>query len=152
MNCSKIMEMVYEEDSMPLLNQIQVWVHTFFCPVCAQKIERYQDARLIMREDFFIYSSNTEDSIMARIAAEEEAEKSYAIPGGLSTRGCVIAGLIIMLSLITAFFGFDFKNLTDEFGMSFILPVGITIGIVLTTYGALFIGSHLKELSERFGL
>ena len=36
--------------------------------------------------------------------------------------------------------------------MSFLLPVGITIGVVLTTYGALFIGSHLKELSERFGL
>jgi hypothetical protein len=30
--------------------------------------------------------------------------------------------------------------------------VGITIGIVLTCYGALFIGSHLKELMERFGL
>jgi hypothetical protein len=36
--------------------------------------------------------------------------------------------------------------------MSYLLPVGITIGIVLTSYGALFIGSHLKELSERFGL
>jgi len=30
--------------------------------------------------------------------------------------------------------------------------MGITIGIILTTYGALFIGSHLKQLSERFGL
>jgi hypothetical protein len=36
--------------------------------------------------------------------------------------------------------------------MSFLLPVGITVGIVLTSYGALFIGGHLKELSERFRL
>jgi hypothetical protein len=36
--------------------------------------------------------------------------------------------------------------------MSFLLPVGITFGIVLTSYGALFIGSHLEEFSERFGL
>jgi hypothetical protein len=32
------------------------------------------------------------------------------------------------------------------------IPIGITIGIMLTGYGALFIGSHLKEFSERFGL
>jgi len=57
-----------------------------------------------------------------------------------------------MVSLITAFFGLDFKNLASESGISFLLPMGITIGIILTTYGALFISSHLNELSERFGL
>ena len=89
------------------------------------------------------------------VAAEEEqqeTEEIYAVPGGLSTRGWVIAGLIILVSLVTAFFGLDFQKLALETGMSFLLPVGITIGIVLTSYGALFIGSHLKELSERFGL
>ena len=151
MSCSKIMEMVYEDDNMPeaslrvpLLDQLQVSLHTFFCPVCAEKIEKYQKARALLRKDYFPPAPKyLENSIMTKIVYEEETENTYTIPGGLSTRGWVIAGLIIMLSLITAFFGFDFKNLTDEFGMSFILPVGITIGIVLTTYGALFIGSHL---------
>ena len=157
MNCSKIMDMVYEEDSMPLINQIQVWVHSLFCPECAQKIELYENSRIILREDFLPELSegartSIEDSIMARIAAEEEAKEAYATPGGISTRGWVIAGLVILVSLATAFFSLDFKNLATESGMSFLLPIGITIGIVLTTYGAFFIGSHLKELSERFGL
>jgi hypothetical protein len=157
MGCSKILDMVYEcsEDSMPLLNQIQVWLHTVTCPNCAQEIERFEVSKAIMREDFFPPSPNLEDSIIAKIAIEEEQTEtveSYAVPGGLSTRGWVIAGLIILISLATAFFGLDFQNLADETGMSFLLPVGITIGIVLTTYGALFIGSHLKELTERFGL
>ena len=157
MNCSKILDMVYEypENSMPFLNQIQVWLHTAICPNCAQEIERFETSRSIMREDFFPISPNLEEPIMARIAIEKEqteTEESYAVPGGLSTRGWVIAGLAILVSLATAFFGLDFKNLADETGMSFLLPVGITIGIVLTTYGALFIGSHLKELTERFGL
>ena len=162
MRCSKILDMVYEysgndvfsEDSMPLYNQIQVWLHTIFCPNCAQEIERFEVSRAIMREDFFPSPPGLEDSIMARIAAEEEQaeEEVYAVPGGLSTRGWIIAGLIILVSLATSFFGLDFQKLANETGMSFLLPVGITIGIVLTTYGALFIGSHLKELTERFDL
>jgi len=157
MNCSKIMDLVYEhsadggEDSMPLLSQMQVWAHSFFCPECAEKIERYQISRTVMKEDFFPPSPELEDSIMAKIDAEKE-DSSYAHVGGLSTHGWVIAGVVILVSLVTAFFGLDFKRLALESGMSFMLPVGITIGIVLTTYGALFIGSHLKELSERFGL
>jgi hypothetical protein len=107
-----------------------------------------------MREDFFPLSPGLEDSIMSMVAEEEqqEGEENYAVPAGLSMRGWVIAGLIILVSLATTFFGLDFHKLAIEKGMSFLLPVGITVGIVLTVYGAFFIGSHLKELSERFGL
>jgi len=116
-----------------------------------EKMEHYQSAKTIMKEDFFPPSPNLEDSIMAKIEAEQE-ESAYAPVGGLSTHGWVIAGVIILISLVTSFFGLDFQQLALKSGMSFMLPIGITIGIVLTTYGALFIGSHLKELSERFGL
>ena len=168
MNCLKILDMVYEnlgsdsqtENSLilgqiPLLNQVRIWLHTLVCPSCAQEIERFEASKDIMREDFFPSSPGLEDSIMALVAAEEElpeVEEIYSAPGGLSTRGWVIAGLIILVSLATVFFGLDFQKLANETGMSFLLPVGITIGIVLTSYGAFFIGSHLKELSERFGL
>jgi len=156
MNCPEILDMVYEEsDSMPLFNQIRVWFHTIICPSCAQEIERYHVSKSILKNEFFPISPGLEESIMAKIDTldeEKDIKDAYAVPGGLSTRGWVIAGLIIFISLATSFFGFDFRHLTDESGMSFLLPVGITIGIVITTYGALFIGSHLKELSERFGL
>ena len=154
MDCSRIMDMVYESDDS-LLNQIQVWLHTLVCPACAQEIERYEVSRSILREDFFPLPPNLEDSIMALAAAENEqpgAEEIFASPGGISTRAWVIAGLIILVSLATVFFGLDFKKLVSETGMSFLLPVGITVGTVVTVYGAFFIGSHLKELTERFGL
>jgi len=174
-DCSKIKDMIYEysgndhggENFMSLLDQIQISLHTLFCQNCARELQLYENARNILREDFFIKTpeplsdgkllsgSRLEDSIMKKIAAEDElsdTRECYATPGGISTRGWVIAGLIIIISLVTAFFGIDFKNLASESGMSFLLPIGITIGVVVTTYGALFIGSHLKELSERFGL
>jgi len=156
MNCSKILDLYYEsqeggECSMPLLSQIQVWAHIILCPSCAEKIERYKAARTLLKEDFFPSSVDLEETIMARIEAEQ-ADEARDIAGGFSTQSWVIAGLVILISLATAFFGLDFQSLALESGMSFMLPVGITIGIVLTTYGAFFIGSHLKELSERFGL
>jgi hypothetical protein len=88
---------------------------------------------------------------MEKIALEKDIEP-YAVPGGISTRGWVIAGLVILVSLATAFFGLDFQKIAHELGMSFLLPVGITIGIILTVYCVFFIGSHIKELTERFDL
>jgi hypothetical protein len=161
MDCSKVLELVYysdneygSEDSIPIFTQIRIWLHVFFCESCAEKIEKYETAKNIMCEEFFPLSPGFEESIMKRVTAEEDLEDTapFAIPGGLSTRGWVISGLIIFISLATAFFGMDFQNIVKETGTSFLLPVGITIGIVLTTYGAFFIGSHLKELTERFGL
>jgi hypothetical protein len=144
-------------DSMPLLVQLQVWLHLLICPDCARAVERFELTRDILRSDFLPPAPGLEDPVMAMIALEtdEFSESEEAVipsPGGLSTRGWVIAGLIILVSLATAFFGMDFNSVARAAGMSFLLPVGIIIGIVLTSYGALFIGSHLKELSERFGL
>jgi hypothetical protein len=161
MDCSRILDLVYEysgsehdpEDSMPLFDQIHVWLHTFFCSDCAEKIRRLENARNIMREDFFPYSSSLEDSIMARVSLEEsEAESHYSIPGGISTKGWIITGLVIFVSFAAAYFGLDFQRIASEKAISFLLPVGITIGIVLTVYGVFFIATHLKELIERFDL
>jgi len=155
-SCKKYLDMFYEDDDMNLINQIRVGIHAFFCSECSNEIQKYESARSIMKEDFFQSPPEIEDALMARITLEvtdgEEQFESNLVPGGISTRRWVIAGIILMVSLVTAFFGLDFKNLASESGMSFMLPMGITIGIIVTTYGALFIGSHLKELSERFGL
>ena len=160
MSCEKILEKVYEMDSMPLLTRIQIGLHLIVCPDCAQEVERFEVCRDILHSDFFPTSimdaaPSLEDTVMAMAAAEEDnavEQESVEISGGFSTRGWVIAGLVMLISLATAFFGLDFNKVAVAAGMSFLIPVGITIGMVLTCYGALFIGSHLKELSERFGL
>lgn len=160
MKCDKVMDTIYEYagEGMPLLVHAQVALHLFFCPDCAQEYERFEVSRDILRNDFFPLSPNLEDSIMNLLAAgennalQDEDAEIAAAPGGLSTRSWVIAGLVMLISLVSLFFGLDFHKVAHAAGMSFLLPVGITIGIILTSYGALFIGSHLEELSERFGL
>jgi len=163
MNCSKVTDIIYgcSEDeygygvSLPALIRIQISMHSFFCSECARRIKIYENARNILSKDFFPVSPDIEDSIMAKIKTEEElseTEEMFSMPGGFSTRSWVIAGVALAFSLVIAFFSLDYQNLSEKIGISFILPMGITIGIILTTYGALFIGSHLQELSARFGL
>jgi hypothetical protein len=159
MSCESVMNKVYEysdgETQPPLLIRIWIGLHILVCPDCAREIERFEECKDILHNDFFPRAPALEDSLMAIIAAEEgeiaEADEAE-FPGGFSTKGWVIAGLVMLVSLATVFFGLDFNNVALAAGMSFMIPVGITIGIVLTCYGALFIGSHLKELTERFGL
>ena len=147
-------------DSMPLLTRIHIGLHLIICPDCAQEVERFEVCRDILHSDFFPASvldaaPALEDTVMAMAAAGEDknAEQETAeISGGFSTRGWVIAGLAMLVSLATLFFGLDFNKVAVTAGMSFMIPIGITIGMALTCYGALFVGSHLKEFSERFGL
>ena len=154
MNCDKILDNVYKysnEDTnhaMPLYIRMSIGLHLLICPDCAQEVERFEvcrDMSMTVWEDTAVaMTASGKDNV----PAAEDAELSCCV----STRGWIIAGLVMLVSLATAFFGLDFNKVAVTMGMSFMLPIGITIGMVLTCYGAIFIGSHLKELSERFGL
>ncbi|MCL2043333.1 MAG: peptidoglycan-binding protein [Treponema sp.] len=160
MNCSKILDMVYEHENLSLAARIQVGLHLMFCPDCAREAGRFEVCHDILRNDFLPPSPGLEDAVMALLSGEEHALELHetsvqgagAFPGGFSTRGWIIAGIVMLVSLATAFFGLEFNKIAIAAGISFMIPVGITIGIILTCYGALFIGSHMKELTERFGL
>jgi len=156
MSCERILDKVYEysgdPDAMPLVTRIRIGLHLLVCPDCAQEVERFEVCRDILHSEFLPPAPDLEDAVMAIISAEENEAEEAELPGGFSTRGWIIAGLVMLVSLATAFFGLDFNRVALAAGMSFMIPVGITIGIALTCYGALFVGSHLKEFTERFGL
>jgi len=159
MSCAKIMDLVYEQEDMSLFTRIRVGMHLLVCPDCAQEVERFEVCRDILQNDFLYPAPDLEDAVMSMISADEAvnaAEITEAmnaeIPGGFSIRGWIIAGIVMLVSMATVFFGLEFNKVALIAGMAFTIPIGITIGIALTSYGALFIGSHLKTLSERFGL
>jgi hypothetical protein len=94
-----------------------------------------------MRESFPAPPAELEDRIMRSINAEEQAG-DYPEVAGFSFRSWVVTGLIVLLSLSSSFF----------WEVAPPLHIGITVGAIVTAYGAIFIGSHLKELTERFNL
>jgi hypothetical protein len=167
MTCNDLLDRVYEfsgAPSLPLGLRLQVRLHSLFCPQCAQEIERFELAQDILRNDFFAPSPDFAEAVMAQLSAETVLKTGigsnmqwgmgdvYEEDAGVSFRGWVITGFVLFFSLISSFFGTNFLKISATEGPSYLLPLGITIGATLTCYGALFIGSHLKELSNRFGL
>jgi hypothetical protein len=152
MKCDEFTNIVYErEEKFSIRERFSLALHVFCCGRCARELRRFEDARELLVSGFIPPSPDFTNAIMAKIYAEEKQEV-FDIPGGVPTRGWVIAGVIITVSLATSFFGGDFISIAAAQGSSFLLPLGILIGIIISAYGALFIGSHLKELSERFRL
>ena len=154
MNCHDVMDTIYEfegTETLPVITQIRIQFHILHCSRCAAEVDKLETARSLMRESFFPPHPELEDRIMQSIDLEEQQEALHEA-AGVSFRSWVITGLIILVSLATSFLGMDFIKVADDWGSSFLLPVGITIGAVGTAYGALFIGSHIKELSNRFNL
>jgi hypothetical protein len=153
MKCNDALDTVYQDEQPSFKERFVLSLHILFCRRCAAQIKAYEQSRILMQRNFFPLSPDFTEAFMKQVYEEKDsAGEMFAIPGEVSTRFWVIAGFIVVFSFSTLFFGGEFTSLVLGWGSSFLLPLGITIGIVITGYGALFIGSHLKELSERFKL
>jgi hypothetical protein len=156
MKCDAALDTVYGiEDTLSFRKRISLAFHIIFCGSCAARLETYEKSRSLLQTGFFPSSPDFSDTIMNRIyqeTFEEEVNEPVLETGGFSTRSWVIAGIVMLFSLATVFFGKEFTSIARDQGSSFLLPLGIITGVVITGYGALFIGSHLKEFSQRFKL
>jgi len=157
-DCRTVIATCFEAEDdcpLPLLAKIRIGLHILFCPSCPVELKRLrhnlQYVEDIMKTDFFPFPPGLENIVMERLL-EDDMKGSPEVPVGFSIRLWIAIGFFVLLSLSTSFFGMDFIRIANAEGLSFLLPVGITIGVVLTCYGALFIGSHLEELSNRFRL
>jgi len=149
MKCDDAETMIFN-DAPGLRERAGFALHILFCKKCATLLKREEQAREFFRTDCIPAAPDISDGVMAKINALPEEQNAQEIPGGFSTRGWVIIGLIVVASLATSFFGKDFIDTAARQGPSFLVPIGIVMGIIISAYSALFIGSHLKELSERF--
>jgi hypothetical protein len=157
-DCNNVLNNVYESENdsfLPILTQIQIRIHLLLCPDCARELKNLRDLEGIMKTDFFPPSPDFGELLMERLYDETDEtciKEKMAVSAGFSFRSWVIIGFFLLLALLSSFFGMNFVEIANSEGLSFLLPIGITIGLAVTCYGALFIGSHLKELSSRFGL
>jgi len=159
MKCNNALDIIYQlEDFLSLRKRLSLAIHIIFCGKCAASFKNMEESKMFLSTAFFPPSPDFSDSIMGMVYKEtleesmEEGEQTVFESGGFSTRGWVIAGIIMLVSFATVFLGQDFNRVATDQGLSFLLPLGIFTGLAISAYGALFIGSHLKELSQRFKL
>ena len=155
MDCQTVMDTVCEaekDNPLPILTQLRIGFHILYCHDCAEELRNLRHLEEIMRTDFLPPSPEFGDLLLKQLGEETATKEEIDAPTGFSFRSWVIIGFFVLFSLSSSFFGVNFAEIANAEGLSFLLPVGLTIGMIVTCYGALFIGSHLKELSTRFRL
>jgi hypothetical protein len=156
MKHSTVIEKIYENESLSIFERIAIAFHLLGCKDCIHDLARYENAREVMRGDFFADDGESVADYVMSMIGEERAAASDMLadlpPEILPIRNWIISGVIIIAALTTSFFGMDFNSLAHDFGNNFTIPLAVTIGTIITAYIALFIGKHLKKLSELFGL
>ena len=154
LDCCTVIKNVHESDenNFSIFTQILIKIHLLFCSDCTEKLKNLRFLENTMKIDFFPPAPGIEESVMTQLYKEIDKEMETEVPIGFSIRSWVIVGFFVLFSLSSSFLSINFINIANAEGLSFLLPISITIGMVLTCYGALFIGSHLKELTTHFKL
>jgi hypothetical protein len=154
LDCKTVMDSLYEDscgdEGFSILFRLRRALHLFFCAECTAEAERADIAAHLMREAFMPPSPELSDSIMSLVSAEEIRELSpeqKIVP----LRGWIIAGFFLLLAMTSAYFGENYLNIANTTGMSFVLPIGLIMALVVVGYGAVFVATHLEMLNKKFG-
>lgn len=150
MKCQNGIERIieYDDDESPqsLLFRVRFFIHSLTCPNCKNTMEQYEDSRELMRTGFFSEGPDMSDAIMDRVFVEEPIREDREVREWISLRNWIIAGCIILVSLVSSFFGFNFKEVAASRDSSYMLSIGLVIGLIVSIYGLLFIGTQLKQI------
>ncbi|MDR1363215.1 MAG: hypothetical protein LBJ35_04115 [Spirochaetaceae bacterium] len=152
MNCDKILDdLYYNEAGFSFVKRVLIYFHSLHCPRCAAHRRALRVASDCMKDDFFPSAGNIAENIMSLIQAgdfTDDEVKRESMP----FRAWIITGFAILVSLSSAYLGIDYLMPTSTHTVYFMLPLGITIGAVITAFAAIFIGCHITELSKWLGL
>ncbi|MDR1257320.1 MAG: peptidoglycan-binding protein [Spirochaetaceae bacterium] len=159
MNCDKVLDVLYYQDNgeypegrFSFMVRFLIALHIRGCPKCAAHQKALQSASACLKEDFFPPATGIASEIMVRVRDGGVFGNVPSVNAALPLRAWLVAGLAILVSLSSASIGIDYLTPINTRTVSFMLPFGITVGSVITAFGAIFIGSHITELSKWLGL
>ena len=159
MTCDRAMDLFIVEtdgEHIPFVHSVLLRFHLQRCQKCAAETMRLHWALSLMKSDSLPKAPDLSDPIMAAVRMEVAAQAVRAVDEDaaepVSTRNWLVGGLVIFASLAVFPLGRTSDWLVRLLGSDLTFPIAVTLGIILTAYCALFIGSHLDELAERFGL
>jgi hypothetical protein len=141
-----------EDTSVSFVTRVQFLVHAFFCDHCSFVLKQYECSKELMKTEFFYDLPDMSDEIMNQVLREEIVAEDIEILEWVSFKKWIIAGCIILVSLVSAFFGFNFNAVASSTDSSYMISIGLVIGLIISIYGSLFIGTQMKQLRYLLGL
>jgi hypothetical protein len=140
-----------DDAALSLATRVHFFFHTFFCDYCRFVRTQYEGSKSLMKNDFFYEMPDMSDSVMNQVLIEETIPEDIEILEWVSFKKWIIAGCIILVSLVSAFFGFNFNELAASGDSTYILSVGLVTGLIISIYGSIFIGTQMKQIQHFLG-
>lgn len=146
MNCERAGELIERRTGDGPL-PFSLRLHIFRCPSCAAEAKRMKAAVLVLKGMLPRLPADFSDAVANALRGAPGLE---AAP--VSFRNWVIVGATMLAATGLSPLGADFGWIKTVFGSGFLLPLNIVLGLILTGYCALFIGTHLTEFADRLKL
>jgi hypothetical protein len=140
MKCETVMDMVLKADVGRVL--LRTRLHFLVCPSCRRECARLRGVILDAKKvPPFRAPEGLSDRIMHAIELMDVEYHHRISQGKWLTAGGVLTAGIFLLPFSDAL-----AWLNTRFGDAFDIPLQLVLGISITIYAAVFIGSHLEYL------
>lgn len=141
MKCEKVMDHYCRLDVDERL-PLRVRIHMLFCPACRHEVQ-YMEEKLVNFEGTFPFSMehDASDAIMQMVRMSPVQYRRE-----VSSFKWLFSGFIIFASIMLLPFSKSLSWLNDYFGRQLMLPLHIVMGIAITIYAVLYVGTHLEQL------
>jgi len=129
---------------------LRIRLHLLFCPNCRKEAARMASLLADMRS----FEPVPEDFDMTYCIMRSILALHSNVPieaKNVSMLKWIAAGLLILFSMVVVRFSKTYIWIKAAYGDYFEAPMYLVFGIILTVYIALFIASHIDELSHFTG-
>ncbi len=143
MECETVISK-YLERSETFRIPVLLRFHTLFCPECRDEIEklRAEFEKLKAYPPHEIPVDITEN-VMARVQLLEETYEHE-----ISCFKWIAVGIVIIGSRFLFTYSDSHVWLQGHFGKQFDIPLNIILGLIVTAYAILFVGTHIDDIKK----
>jgi len=141
MTCERFVAALDALDNEPLPEDLEAHART--CQSCAREAAALRAALGLYRLADVAGSADLVPKVMALLPFVPAPRRVVAM------RDWLVAGLVILGSIVLVPLLADFKALKAVYGAAFTLPVSLALGLIITLYAGLFVMSHLDDFGRR---
>jgi hypothetical protein len=142
MKCETFMNRFLEKDETGVLTP-RMRIHLYRCARCSAEVDAFASAMADMRTfEPFVLDGLESARIIDSVMRQPEYRRS------ISLFNWVAAGALMFVGMFLAPFSDQFASLRDHFGGDLEVPFSLVMGIMVTIYAAIFIGTHIDDFSR----
>ncbi len=145
MNCHDFLDALDRAEGSPYDGPrgAEALSHAEECPSCAAEAASVRAALSLLRLPELACSADLAPRLSALLPFLPAPRRIVSMRDWLAAGLLILAGMVI-LPLLSSF-----GILGSQYGTRFTLPLSLVLGLVVSTYGTVFIISHLEDFSRR---